>query len=113
MGINERGTIMSKRKSYIGEIFEGRWKLISREKFKSSYCYVLENIYNQTQIVICSHTMYNIFHGKTNISKVLALRMRKNKNHNYLSVSSNRSQKFVYSKKARTNENIKFAKELL
>lgn len=58
------------RCKYLGNIYDGRWKVIKiiyKNNDKKHQYYVLENIYNKTQIAISPKTMRNISEGKTTI----------------------------------------------
>ncbi len=60
---------MSKSK-YLGNIYDGRWKVIEiiyKNNDKKHQYYILENIYNKTQITIGQKAMKNISEGKTTI----------------------------------------------
>lgn len=60
---------MSKSK-YLDNIYDGRWKVIEiiyKNNDKKHQYYLLENIYNKTQIAISPKAMRNISEGKTTI----------------------------------------------
>ena len=58
------------KSKYLGNIYDGRWKVIKiiykKNDVKHQY-YVLENVYNMTQITIGQKAMKNISDGKTTI----------------------------------------------
>lgn len=57
-----------RKSKYLGNIYDGRWKVIkiTYTDPKHQY-YVLENVYNMTQITISAGAMKNISEGKTTI----------------------------------------------
>ena len=58
------------RRNYLGNIYDGRWKVIKiiyKNNDKKHQYYVLENVYNETQITIGPKAMRNISEGKTTI----------------------------------------------
>lgn len=67
---------------YIGQVFEGRWKVIALHKEK----FTLENIYNERKIELFKTVFMNVVKGKTTISRVLCCRANKNKTPNRKSV---------------------------
>ena len=61
------------KSKYAGQIFEGRWKVLGAKNSE----YVLENIYNQNQIVIHNETMRKLVKGETTISNIISYRLYK------------------------------------
>ena len=57
----------------IGNIFEGRWKIISYTRPN----YTLENIYNGKRIEIHSNSVKRIERGETTISRIICFRLNK------------------------------------
>lgn len=60
---------------YIGEIYDGRWKVIQKVKpSKNNHQakYILENIYNGKLITLDARTVKRIADGATTVSKVMA-----------------------------------------
>lgn len=58
------------KSNYLGNIYDGRWKVIKiiyKNNDKKHQYYLLENIYNKTQITISPRAMRNISEGKTTI----------------------------------------------
>lgn len=56
---------------YGGKIYDGRWKVISRQNTN----YILENIFNQNQIIISEKTLRRIDSGETTISKSISTKL--------------------------------------
>lgn len=60
---------MSKTK-YKDKIYDGRWKVLGCHDNK----YILENIYNQQQIIVANSTMAKIDRGETTVSNIMSYR---------------------------------------
>ena len=73
---------MNKR---IGKIYEGRWRVESFIKYQKSHngSYLLRNIYNGHEIILCYMTMRKIDAGGTSISAILCKKARIEKKGNW------------------------------
>lgn len=61
------------RSRYKDKLYDGRWKLVK----STNNSYVLENIYNQNQIVVGHDVMARLYEGKTTVSNVITNRLYK------------------------------------
>lgn len=67
---------------YIGQVYDGMWKVIDREianPKSRTYYFLLENIYNHTQIKIHSTILRKVDRGETTISKIIHIRAIRDK----------------------------------
>lgn len=102
-------------KTYIGEVYEGRWKVVAKTMKKGTAYYLLENIYNKSVVEVCSKTIWRISKGETSISNVISMRIAKNRKGvqwNYLGSNSG-ARKLAYGKRKDAKDNIKSVEELL
>ena len=61
---------------FIGQVYDGRWEVISFEKTtKSGGFFTLKNIFNNKEIRVCSSTMTKIGNGKGSVSNVIRQRI--------------------------------------
>ena len=89
---------MEKVKKHIGEIYEGRWKLIDCKPIPNSKKrkYIFENIYNKAIIEFNEKTFYRIFKNETTISNVLAIRACKNRKGKFNNDKPKQYRKFIF-----------------
>ena len=73
--------IISAKRKYIGNIYDGRWRVIRFERYGSqksqSGRYVLENIFNKNIHCVKDVTMRKIDRGEITVSKLLANEMKR------------------------------------
>lgn len=70
---------MANKSKYLGEILEGKWKIISVEYNKEtqhSY-FTLQNQFNNMVIIISDRSFYHIKQGKTTIGHIFYNRINK------------------------------------
>ena len=63
------------KSKYYGQIIDGKWKVID---YKNRY-YKLINIYNNQVVEINHASLLNIIKGKTSVSRIISLKLHKNK----------------------------------
>ena len=72
---------MARKMEHIGEIYEGRWKVVSGRWVKDQQhtYYTIENTMNGMQIEIADEILRRISLGQTSVSAVMHHRIEKDK----------------------------------
>lgn len=64
---------------YLNRVYDGLWRCIGTLRNGTNNNYMLQNIYNNKILLVCSKTMAKIDKGETTVSKAIYCKIKRTK----------------------------------